>query len=120
MILNNLFGTNKYILNPHLPHGSCVASIVANGSAKILEGEQLSNRLQAFSQPCILLEAISGCIIIMTLLFSSIVLVRNTATVLCRIVVLGPVVTGRLEAGAWSGLAVGSEAHTFVLFLVNT
>ena len=28
--------------------------------------------------------------------------------------------TGRLEAGAWSGLAVGSEAHTFVLFLVNT
>ena len=23
--------------------------------------------------------------------------------------------TGRLEAGAWSGLAVGSEAHTFVL-----
>ena len=27
--------------------------------------------------------------------------------------------TGRLEAGAWSGMAVGSEAHTFVLFLVN-
>ena len=28
---------------------------------------------------------------------------------------LGACRTGRLEAGAWSGLAVGSEAHTFVL-----
>ena len=49
----------------------------------------------------ILLEAISVCIIIMTLLFSEIVLVRNTATVLCRIVGLGPVVQAD-----WYGLSL--------------
>ena len=35
-------------------------------------------------------------------------------------IALGACRTGRLEAGAWSDLGVGSGAYTFVLFLVNT
>ena len=42
-------------------------------------------------------------------------------TVFCRSVGLGPVVQADLNgAWAWSDLAVGSEAHIFVLFFVNT